>query len=86
MTNLLHEQYDADGDPVLFRCSECGYRSQSLGALHGHIEGHRGYTRFNISIPFTNTSLGDYETLMAYTEILRVTDTERISREEVDGL
>jgi hypothetical protein len=38
--SLLHEQYDADRDPVFFSCSECEYRSQSLGALHAHVESH----------------------------------------------
>lgn len=85
-SGILHEQYDADGDPVFFRCSECGHRSQSLGGIHGHIEGHRGYTRFNIPIPFTEESPADYDALMDYTEIVRVEDTAEVSLAEVDGL
>lgn len=84
--SLLHEQYEADGDLVLFRCSECGYASLSLGDAHGHIEGHRGYTRFNIQIPFTKTAMANVDQLMKYTEIVRVTDTEEISLDQVEGL
>lgn len=84
--SLLHEQYEADGDLVLFRCSECGYTSLSLGGAHGHIEKHRGYTRFNIQIPFTKTSMANVDRLMEYTEIVRVTDTEEITLDQVEGL
>jgi hypothetical protein len=86
LLNRLHEQYESDGDPVLFRCTECGYISLSLGGLHGHIESHRGYTRFNIPIPFTKTSPGNVDRLMEYTEILRVEETEEIVLDEVEGL
>jgi hypothetical protein len=82
---ILHEQYHADGDPVFFRCSVCGYRSQSLGGLHGHIEGHRGFTRYNISIPFTSTTPGDFEALMGHTEIIRIEETAEITLTEVEG-
>lgn len=30
--SLLHEQYDSEGQLVLFRCTECEYVSLSLGA------------------------------------------------------
>ena len=82
----LHEQYDADGRLVLFRCTECGYISLSLGGLHVHIESHRGYTRFNIQLPFTGSSQGDFGALMDRTQVLRVDDVTEIDREEVDGL
>jgi len=82
----LHEQYESDGRPVLFRCSECGYRSQSLGSLHAHIEGHRGYTRFNIQIPLTKTAMANVDQLMEYTEILRVDETTEICLAEVEEL
>ena len=82
----LHEQYDADGRLVLFRCTECGYISLSLGGLHGHIESHRGYTRFNIQIPFTKTAMANIDRLMDRTQVLRVDDVTEIDREEVDGL
>jgi hypothetical protein len=69
---------------VLFRCIECGYVSLSLGWLHGHAERHRGYTRFNIQLPFTRTSPGDFEALMERTEVLVVEDARRADVEEVD--
>jgi len=84
--DLLHEQYESDGDLVLFCCTECGYTSLSLGATHGHVEKHRGYTRFNIGIPFTKKSMGNFDQLMKRTEVLRVDDVEAISLEDVDGL
>lgn len=87
--NLLkrfHEQHEIDGDLVLFRCSECGFASLSLGTLHAHVERHRGYTRFNIQVPFTKTSLANFEELMEYTEVLRVDETSEVSLEEVDDL
>lgn len=83
---LLHEQYDVDGDLVLFECSECGYTSLSVGSLHAHIEGHRGYTRFGIQIPFTKTAMGKFDELMKHTNVLLVTETEPTSLEEVEGL
>lgn len=86
LDGLLHEQYHSDGDLVVFRCSECGYASLSLGGLHGHIERHRGYTRFNIQVPFTRTSMANVPRLMEYTEVLRVSEAQEISIEEVEGL
>jgi hypothetical protein len=84
--SLFHEQYNAGGDPVLFRCRECGHLSLSLGSLHAHIEKHRGFTRFNLQLPFTKTSPGDFKRLMDKTEVLRVTDTVATTLSEVDGL
>ena len=84
--SLLHKQYEADGDLVLFRCRECGYISLSLGKTHGHIEKHRGYTRFNIQIPFTKTATANIDRLMEYTEVLRVGETDEISLDQVDDL
>lgn len=81
---LLHEQYEVDGDLVLFRCTECGYISMSLGWLHAHIEKHRGYTRFNIQLPLTKTSVANVDQLMERTEIITVTDTSEISYERFD--
>jgi len=81
---LLHEQYDIDGDLVLFRCVECGHVEQSLGALHGHCEQHReGWTRFDIMLPLTSRSMADGEELMALTEVLRVRETEEIELSDV---
>lgn len=86
LDGLLHEEYEADGGLVLFRCTECGQTDFSLGSLHAHIEGHRGYTRFGIQIPFTKTALANGDELMKRTEILRVDETSEISIQEVEGL
>jgi len=83
---LLHEQYESDGDLVVFECTECGYTSLSLGDLHAHVESHRGYTRFNIQLPFTKTAVARGEQLMELTNVQRVTGTKEISLSEVDGL
>lgn len=82
----LHEQYESDDRLVLFRCTECGFTSMSLGYLHGHAERHRGYTRFGIQLPFTKSSPGNYDALMDLTEVLRVDQTSEIDVSEVDGL
>jgi len=86
LNRLLHEQYEADGDLVLFRCTECDYTSMSLGGLHGHAESHRGYTRLGIQLPFTSTAPGRADELMKLTEVVRVADAEEIALEEVEGL
>lgn len=86
MTDLLHEEYTSDGKPVLFRCTECGQTRQSLGSLHAHIEKHRGYSRFGIQIPFTKTAIANVDELMKRTEVLRVSELEAISLNEVEGL
>lgn len=79
--NLLHEQYDVDGDPVLFSCTECEYVSLSIGSLHAHCEQHRGW--FGFQLPWR---LGDFEALMELTEIVRVQEVEEIALKEVDKL
>lgn len=84
--SVLHEQYQSGGDLVLFRCTECGYVSLSIGGLHGHVEKHRGYTRFNIQVPFTKTAMANVDRLMEYTEVLRVEKTSEISLTEVEAL
>jgi len=84
--DLLHEEYETDDALVLFRCSECGQTNLSLGALHAHIERHRGYTRFNIQVPFTKTSMAKFDRLMEYTEVHRVDETSEISLKRVEGL
>jgi hypothetical protein len=86
LLNYLHEQYESDGDLVVFRCSECGRIDLSVGSLHAHIEGHRGYTRFGIQLPFTQTAPGRFKELMGYTDVLLVEDTSEIDLSEVDGL
>jgi hypothetical protein len=80
--DLLHEQYEtADGRPVLFRCTECGYRSQSLGSLHAHAEKHRGW--FGFQLPWR---YGDFDALMELTDILAIEASEPVALQEVEGL
>lgn len=86
LLDRLHEEYEADGQLVLFRCTECGQTDLSLGSLHAHIEAHRGYTRFGIQLPFTKTSVGNVPELMRRTEVLRVDETSTISLADVEGL
>lgn len=62
-----------DGDITLYRCTECGKLSVSIGYLHGHIEGHRGWGPFNILPPLPT---GNPDRLMEYTETIHVTDYE----------
>lgn len=86
LLDSLHEEYTADGGLVLFRCTECGQTYLSLGSCHAHIEGHRGYTRLGIQIPFTKTALANGDELMKRTEVLRVDATREVSLAEVEGL
>jgi hypothetical protein len=86
LVERFHEQYEHEGGLVFFRCTECGHADLSLGSLHAHCEIHRGYTRFNIQVPFTKTSPGRFRRLMDYTEVLRVDETSEISLSDVDGL
>lgn len=86
LEDLLHVEHYAEDDLVLFRCTECGIIKMSLGELHGHCEKHRGYTRFNIPVPLTKEAPANVDELMKLTEVLRVTDTEKTTLEEVDTL
>lgn len=86
LLNRLYEEYESGGSLVLFRCRECGQTSMSLGSLHAHCETHRGYTRFNIQLPFTKTSMAEFDQLMEYTEIVKVDETSEITLTEVEGL
>jgi len=86
LRKLLHEQYEVDDGLVLFKCTECGYASLSLGSTHAHVEGHRGYTRFNIQIPFTKTAMANVGELMKLTEVVRVEETTEIGLDDVEGL
>jgi len=47
-------------------------------------EGHRGYTRLNVQIPFTKTAPARRDELMKRTEVLRVTETETTTLEAVE--
>lgn len=86
LLDYLHEECEAHGNLVVFRCTECGQRDLSLGSLHAHIERHRGYTRLGIQLPFTKTAPANVDELMKRTEVLRVDETSTISLEEVEEL
>jgi hypothetical protein len=86
LLDRFHEEHENDGALVVFRCRECGQHSLSLGSLHAHIEGHRGYTRLGIQVPFTQTSPGDFDRLMEYTDVLRVDNMSEMPLAEVEGL
>jgi len=85
LLDKLHEQYESEGQLVVFRCQECGYATLSLGGLHAHIEGHQStITHFLRMLPLVGP---DYvEPLMDQTNILRVDETATIGLEEVEGL
>lgn len=70
-------------DVVLYRCTECGKESVSVGWLHAHIEAkHTGFGPFNlIPNPF---ALGNFDRDMEKTEVLRATDPERVTIDEVE--
>jgi len=86
LLDRMHEEYKNDGALVVFRCTKCGMHSLSLGSLHAHIEGHRGYTRLGIQVPFTKTSPGRFDELMESTEVLRADNLSEMPLAEVDGL
>ena len=82
LLDYLHEQYQTqDGRPVIFECTECGYRSQSLGSLHAHAERHRGWHGWQLPWRY-----GDVEALMELTEVVAIEDSETVDLAEVDGL
>jgi hypothetical protein len=39
---------DSENSFVVYRCTDCGKKSLSLGYLHGHIEGHQGWGPWNV--------------------------------------
>jgi hypothetical protein len=62
----------------LYRCTECGNVSDSLGRLHAHAERHRGL--FGIQLPWR---YGDFDALMEFTEVLEVS-AQTADLEEVE--
>lgn len=59
----------------LYRCTECGKVSVSIGWLHAHIDGkHHGFGPFNI-IP-NPLAIGNFDRCMEKTEVIGVTDYE----------
>lgn len=68
---------------VLYRCTDCGKQSVSVGWLHAHIEKH--FAWLGLFIP--PWKLGDFDRLMEKTEILRVTEYEYLeSIQEVEHI
>lgn len=58
---------------TMYRCTECGALSLSLGKLHAHAEKHRG-TFLGLQLPW---KVGDPNELMEYTEIIELEEKER---------
>ena len=84
--SILHEQYDANGDPVFFSCTECDYRTQSIGGLHANIEAKHWSVWKWLRWHLVGWYLEETSEQMASTEIVRVQELEEIPIEEVDGL
>lgn len=79
--SLLHEEYEADGDLVVFRCTECGEHYLSIGSMHAHANGHLGILG---ALYHHLPVVGDpFSPAMERTEVLRVTETEPIALQEV---
>lgn len=69
----LDKHFNLNHSPLfLYRCTECGKTSLSLGSLHSHIEKHTPWY-----------SWGNFDRLMQHTEILEVKETEEVTLEEV---
>jgi len=68
---------------VVYRCTECGKESVSVGWLHAHIEAkHTGFGPFNLlPNPF---AIGDFANDMTMTEVVRASDPETVTLDEVD--
>lgn len=77
---------DRHGDElVLYRCTECGKLSVSVGWLHAHIEAkHTGFGPFNI-VPDIR-AIGNYQNDMTMTKVLRVDEATEIGIEDVEHL
>jgi hypothetical protein len=63
----------------LYRCTECGKLSVSLGWLHSHIERHLGWGPWKMLPP---PLPGNADALMDKTEVIQVTDYELCSEPE----
>lgn len=76
LREAFHDIRDAEFEEAetfyLYRCTECGKLSVSLGYLHGHAEKHRGWGPWNLlpAIP------GDEAALMELTEVLEAEVTD----------
>lgn len=76
----MGSEVSGDGrEIVLYRCTECGKVSVSIGWLHAHAEKHRGL--FGFQLPWR---YGDFNALMELTEVLRVDEYSEVGLEEVE--
>lgn len=75
---MTNRHDDSSDELVIYRCTECGKTSVSLGWLHAHCEQHRGL--FGIPFPWL---MGDFDALMEMTEVLRVEDYSSVGLDEV---
>lgn len=70
---------------VIYRCTECGKVSTSVGWLHAHIEGrHTGFGPFNF-IP-NPLKIGSFENDMKMTEVIRVREYDQPPIEEIENV
>jgi len=83
LEKLHSEYYTQDGDLVLYRCTECGYTTMSIGGLHAHVEQHWPYFKWLAHLLPWFADRGDW---MEYTQVLAVRDTEGTDLSEVKGL
>lgn len=60
--------------PTIYRCTECGKLSRSLGGLHAHIEKHRPVWQF--------WKMGSAGFLVERTEVVIVDDCRRMPYKE----
>jgi len=83
--STLNQRTKVDGAVVVYRCTECGKKSVSVGWLHAHIEAkHTGFGPFNlIPNPF---ALGNFDNDMTMTEVLRADDPESVTLDEVEDV
>lgn len=72
----------SEGIEKIYRCTECGKVSVSLGWLHGHIEGrHHGFGPWNI-IP-NPLKIGNFNACMEKTEVLIIKEYQ-VKHQNVD--
>lgn len=70
---------------VLYRCTECGKTSVSIGWLHAHIDSkHHGFGPFNL-IP-NPLALGNFDRCMEKTIVLQVESASVVSLDEVENV
>lgn len=74
----MESQHD---ELVVYRCTDCGKTSVSIGWLHAHCERHVGWGPFNLLPP---PFPGNFDALMEKTEVLRVNSYSATDLEEVE--